>query len=272
LPAYGRAPAGTSARGPVAPQPKSQCACGGSCPRCRGTPSQSAATVARRPGDETRAAGTASRNSSTPLAGKEQTHDPGTAEEQVLTTEAEPPVLAPTPTATTYPGCTTAQNPLVDTARTTARTKATAAATAMTALKGGTGTTAQQTALTANFGTLTSAQYDTAKTTYTTIATRLGNAALFACGSAPAQAYCGPPDNWCAGTVCPTSTGISYLCPNAFTTNCAEPNLWSIMLHESGRAAGCCPPDVQPGATGYPPAAPACLTNVYSYSGFARAI
>ena len=60
------------------------------------------------------------------------------------------------------------------------------------------------------------------------------NAALFACGSAPAQAYCGPPDNWCAGTVCPTTTGISYLCPNAFTANCAEPNLWSIMLHESG--------------------------------------
>ena len=211
-------------------------------------------------------------HASTPLAGKEQTHAPGTTEEQVLTPEAEQGVLAPTPTATTYPGCTAAQNGLVDSARTTARTKATDAAAAMTALKAGTGTTAQQTALTANFGTLTSAQYDTAKTTYTTIATRLGNAALFACGSAPAQSYCGPPDNWCAGTVCPTTTGISYLCPNAFTTNCAEPNLWSIMLHESGRAAGCCPPDVQPGATGYPPAAPACLTNVYSYSGFARAI
>ena len=272
LPGYGRAPAGTSARGPVAPQSKSHCACGGSCPRCRGISSKSGATVAARQRDETQATGAAFHRSSTPLAGKEQTHDPGTSDEQVLTAEAEQGVLAPTPAATTYPGCSTTQNGLVDTARTTARTKATAGAAAMTALKAGTGTTAQQTALTGNFGTLTSAQYDTAKTTYTTISTRLGNAALFACGSAPAQSYCGPPDNWCAGTVCPTTTGISYLCPNAFTANCAEPNLWSIMLHESGRAAGCCPPDVQPGATGYPPAAPACLTNVYSYSGFARAI
>lgn len=250
LPGYGGALAGTPARGPVATQPQSHCACGGSCPRC-----QASAT-----------------HSSTPLAGKEQTHDPDGSPELALSAEPEQGILAPTPAATTYVGCSTAQNRLVESARTTARTKATSAGAAMTALKGGTGTTAQKAALTANFGTLASAQYDTAKTTYSTIATRLGNAALFACGAAPAQAYCDPPDSWCAGTVCPTTTGISYLCPNAFTANCAEPNLWSIALHESGRAAGCCPPDVQPGATGYPPAAPACLTNVYSYSGFARAI
>jgi hypothetical protein len=142
----------------------------------------------------------------------------------------------------------------------------------MTALKGGTGTLAQKTALGAHFSTLTAAQFDSAKDRYTTIGGRLGNAALFACGSAPAQSYCGPPDNWCAGTPCPTTTGISYLCPNSFGAICAEPNLWSILLHEAGRAAGCCTPDVMPTATGYPPAAPACLTNVYSYSGFARAI
>ena len=226
------------ARGPVAPQPKSQCACGG---ELSALPRDATASSARRPPDgramklepPARRADLRPRRS----RARTQTHDPGTGEEQVLTTEAEPPVLAPTPTATTYPGCTTAQNPLVDTARTTARTKATDAATAMTALKGGTGTTAQQTALTANFGTLTSAQYDTAKTTYTTIATRLGNAALFACGSAPAQAYCGPPDNWCAGTVCPTTTGISYLCPNAFTANCAEPE--SVEHHAARIGARC---------------------------------
>jgi hypothetical protein len=160
----------------------------------------------------------------------------------------------------------------METARTSALSKANTAAAAMSALKGGTGTAAQQTALTAHFGALSSAQFDTAKNRYTTISTRLGNSALFACGSAPAQSYCGPPNNWCAGTLCPTTTGISYICPGAFGTNCAEPNLWSIMLHESGRAAGCCPPDVMPSAAGYPPAAPACLTNVYSFSGFARDI
>jgi hypothetical protein len=185
--------------------------------------------------------------------------------------ELAEPILSPTPPATTYPGCTATQNTTVETARTTALSRSNTAATAIDALKGGTGTTAQQTAQTNHFGALTSAQFDTAKARYTTISTRLGNAALFACGAAPAQAYCGPPNSWCAGTVCPTTTGISYLCPNAFTANCAEPNLWSIMLHEAGRAAGCCPPDVMAG-TGYPPAAPACLTNVYSYSGFARAI
>ena len=88
----------------------------------------------------------------------------------------------------------------METARTTALGKSNAAGTAMAALKGGTGTTAQQTALTAHFGTLTSTQFDTATSRYTTISGRLGNAALFACGAAPAQAYCGPPQNWCAGT------------------------------------------------------------------------
>jgi len=250
-----RPAAGVPAAARVAPQARTQCACGGGCPRCQ------AATAAGPRAHHAEGA--------TPLAGKEQTRDPRT-DEQTLADETQPSVLAPTPTA--YAGCTTAQSAQVDTARTTARTKATDAAAAMTALKAGTGTAAQTTGLTANFGALTSAQFDTAKGRYTTIAGRLGDAALFACGSAPTQAYCGPPDNWCAGTPCPTTTGISYLCQSSFGTNCAEPNLWSIMLHESGRAAGCCPPDVQPGAAGYPPAAPACLTNVYSYSGFARAI
>jgi hypothetical protein len=264
---------------PLASQRKPQCSCGGGCPRCRGTSTGSAATLAHRYGHITGEYASSrplprdmvSRFESTPLEGKEQTTNPDAGDEAV-TAETEPGVLSPTPTATTYPGCTAAQSTAVETARTTAKTKADDAATAMTALKGGTGTAPQQTALTAHFGALSSAQFDTAKTRYTTISTRLANAALFACGSAPAQPYCGAPDNWCAGTVCPTSAGISYLCPNAFTANCAEPNLWSIMLHESGRAAGCCPPDVMPSAAGYPPAAPACLTNVYSYSGFARAV
>ena len=174
--------------------------------------------------------------------------------------------------ATTYPGCTTAQDTTVETARITALTKSNAAAAAMTALKGATGTAAQQTALTAHFTALSAGQFDTAKNRYDTISNRLRTPSLFACGSAPAQAYCGPPDNWCAGTVCPTTTGISYICPGAFIPHCAEPDLSSVLLHEAGRAAGCCPPDVMPTNAGYPPAAPACLTNVYSYSGFARAI
>lgn len=173
---------------------------------------------------------------------------------------------------TTYTGCSTTQNPAMEGARTTALSKSNASATAMTALKGATGTATQQAALTAHFTALTATQFDTAKNRYDTISTRLRNAALFACGSAPAQAYCGPPDNWCAGTPCPTTTVISYICPGAFVPHCAEPNLWSVLLHEAGRAAGCCPPDVMPTDAGYPPAAPACLTNVYCYSGFARAI
>ncbi len=251
-------------------QRKPACPCGGGCPRCEATRSGFGALHATEPSgaanhhESGAVSSTVSRFESTPPAGQQQIGE--------VAVEEAPPVLAPTPAATTYPGCTAEQNTKVESARTTARSRANSAASAMTALKGGTGTKAQQAALTAHFGALTAAQFDTAKDRYATISTRLGNPALFACGSAPAQSYCGPPDNWCAGTVCPTTTGISYLCPNAFGTNCAEPNLWSIMLHESARAAGCCPPDVMSSDAGYPPAAPACLTNVYSYSGFARAI
>ena len=172
----------------------------------------------------------------------------------------------------TYPGCTTAQDATVETARTTGLARSTAAAAAITALKAGTGTAGQQAALAAHFTALSAAEFDTVKNRYDTISNRLRTPSLFACGSAPAQAYCGPPDNWCAGTPCPTTTGISYICPNGFGVNCAEPDLGSILLHEAGRAAGCCPPDVMPTDAGYPPAAPACLTNVYCYSGFARAV
>lgn len=172
----------------------------------------------------------------------------------------------------TFQGCTTTQDPTIESARVTALSKSNVAAAAMTALKGGTGTAVQQTALTAHFTALSATQFDTAKNRYDTISNRLRTPSFFACGSQPDQAYCGPPDNWCAGTPCPTTTGISYICLGAFGPNCAEPDLSSILLHESGRAAGCCPPDVMPTDAGYPPAAPACLTNVYCYSGFARAI
>ena len=172
----------------------------------------------------------------------------------------------------TYPGCTAAQDTTMETARTTALSKSNDAAAAMTALKATTGTATQTAALTAHFTALSGTQFDTAKNRFDTISNRLRTPSLFACGSAPAQAYCGPPDNWCAGTPCLTTTIVSYICPGAFIPSCAEPNLWSVLLHEAGRAAGCCQPDVMPTDAGYPPAAPACLANVYSYSGFARAI
>jgi hypothetical protein len=138
----------------------------------------------------------------------------------------------------------------------------------LTAIRDGTASAAQRTALRNHFGVLTNAQIGTLITRFQTMETRLGNAGLVICNSA-GSFYCRPPRGWCAYTTCPTTGGYSHLCPPFFqdTPPCAEPSRASIFVHEAARAIGACGVGTQPGA-GYPPAN--AMGNVYSYSGFAR--
>src|SRR5262249_45964148 len=130
-------------------------------------------------------------------------------------------------------------------------------------------------AFTRHFGTLSAADTTTVKGRFNDIKTRLSAQANFRCDTGASHAHCGPPDNWCAGTMCPDMTAVTHLCPNFFTADrggCDEPSEAEDLIHESARAAGCCAPDVHRGAGGYPPASPDVLTNVFSYTGLTHAL
>jgi hypothetical protein len=176
-----------------------------------------------------------------------------------------------TPARTGQAGQTQAAiDSMVEDAKLNAHAWADNAVTVLTALHNGTATAAQQATLRGHFGTLTPAQINTLLTRFTQMRTRLANVSLIICNSA-GSFFCRPPRGWCAYTDCPTSGAFTHLCPPFFQSPppCVEPDRTSIMLHEAARAAGACGRDVQQGA-GYPPANS--LTNVFSYSGFARAV
>jgi hypothetical protein len=158
----------------------------------------------------------------------------------------------------------------IERARDEAHTWTGNAVAVLTAIQGGTATPAQQATLQAHFGILTATQRGTLRRHFITMRSRLTKTSLIICNS-PGSHYCRSPRSWCAYTVCPTSGGYTHLCPLWFQLpgTCAEPDRASSMVHEAARAVGACGTDVQPGAS-YPPANS--LTNVYSYSGFARSV
>jgi hypothetical protein len=159
---------------------------------------------------------------------------------------------------------------MIDVARLGARVQVGNALNALTAVQAGTATLQQQAALQAHFGVLTPAQRTVVRTRLTNMHARLANLNLFICNSA-GSFYCRPPRAWCAYTNCPTTADATHLCPPFFQSPvpCDEPDRQSLIVHEAARAAGACAPDVPPGA-GYPGANP--ISNVFSYSGFARAV
>jgi hypothetical protein len=159
---------------------------------------------------------------------------------------------------------------MVELAMQDAHTWAGNAVTALTAIQAGNASVQQQADLQAHFGILTAAQIGTLLTRFRTMHNRLSNRTLIICNSA-GSFYCRPPRSWCAYTVCPTTGGYTHLCRPFFVSppGCTEPDRISIMLHEAARSVGACQPDVEPGP-GYPPAN--AISNVYSYSGYSRAV
>lgn len=174
-----------------------------------------------------------------------------------------------------FAGCNASQNHSIERARTHAITKVDAAIAAVTAVQAGTPNARQRGAFAHHFGTLNAADMTTVHTRFDNIKTRLSAVANFSCDTAASYAHCGPPDSWCAGTLCPDMTAVSHLCPAFFSADrggCDEPSESEDLIHESARAAGCCPPDTHRGAVGYPPGSPAVLTNVFSYTGLTHAL
>jgi hypothetical protein len=174
-----------------------------------------------------------------------------------------------------FTGCNASQDRSIERARTHAITKVDAAIAAVAAIQAATSTSTQRGAFARHFGTPNAADMTTIHTRFDNIKTRLSAVANFRCDTAGSFANCGAPDSWCAGTACPDMTAVSHLCPSFFSSDrgaCAEPSEAEVLIHESARAAGCCPPDVMRGAAAYPPGSPGVLTNVYSYTGLTHAL
>jgi hypothetical protein len=174
-----------------------------------------------------------------------------------------------------FTGCTRGQDASIERARKHAMEKVRAAIVAVTAVGLGVPTATQAGAFRRHFGTLVAADVGTVLGRFINILARLANTANFQCDTAASFAHCGPPNEWCAGTACPDMAAVSRLCPGFFRSDadaCAEPSETEVLIHESARAAGCCPPDIQRGTAGYPPPTPGVLTNVFSYTGLTHAL
>ncbi len=174
-----------------------------------------------------------------------------------------------------FTGCTPSQDASIERARKHAMGKVRAAIVAVTAVGLGAPTATQAGAFRRHFGTLVAADVGTVLGRFINILVRLAAPANFQCDSAASFAQCGPPNTWCAGTLCPDMAHASHLCQGFFNSDsgvCAEPSEAEVLIHESARAAGCCAPDIQRGTTGYPPPTPGVLTNVFSYTGLTHAL
>lgn len=180
-----------------------------------------------------------------------------------------------TPWLQRFTGCNASQDRSIERARTHAITKVDAAIAAVAAIQAGTPTATQRRAFARHFGTLSAADMTTVHTRFDNIKTRLSAVANFRCDTSATYSHCGAPDSWCAGTDCPDMTAVSHLCPAFFSADrggCDEPSEAEDLIHESARAAGCCPPDISRGASGYPPGSPGVLTNVFSYTGLTHSL
>jgi hypothetical protein len=192
-------------------------------------------------------------------------------------------------TPVSFKDCTPEQNALVEAARKAAVDKSSKATIASQAVSLGNATDDQKRAMLLHFKTANKDNAFKINQTFNTIFTYLLDPGHFVCvpATSPFCTSCGGENQGaCACTPCSSTSGPSRLCPGVFNkgswnegtpqsphfVSCAEPDLASALLHEAGRAAGCCKPDVQPDEKNYPPSPPDSLTNVFSYTGFARAI
>jgi Domain of unknown function (DUF4157)/Lysine-specific metallo-endopeptidase len=215
-------------------------------------------------------------------AGDRSEREADAAAEAVLSSDPAPPAGVPVRRAALTPtriqlhrfaGCNAAQNGEVSSARRRALARMPPPIAAVAAVQAGTPTPAQARAFRRHFGTLGAADMATVAATYANINTKLSDPASFRCDTGATYAHCGPPNPWCAGTLCPDMTAVTHLCPAFFNANaggCVEPSTAKVLIHEAARAAGCCNPDIRVGARGYPPPSPGVLTNVFSYTGLAH--
>lgn len=166
-----------------------------------------------------------------------------------------------------YAGCTGAQNRIITSALARARRRSARAIQALADLISGANAAASR-PLARYFGALTPAQISTVHSRMVAADIQLHNAALWRCDTGATYPHCGPPDNWCAGTLCPSPGAVTHLCPPFFRPSaehaCAEPSHAILVQHEALRAAGACGGYNPPGDR----TPPGSLGNVYSYSHF----
>lgn len=170
-----------------------------------------------------------------------------------------------------YPGCSAEQDRAITDALTRARRRSNRALDAIADLQSGASDRAAG-PLSHYFGTLSATQIASVHTRMQTANARLHDASAWRCDTDATYPHCGAPHNWCAGTLCPTSTDPTHLCPPVFRPEservCAEPSRAILLEHEALRAAGACGGFHPPGIRTPPDS----LENVYSYSGLMYSI
>lgn len=166
-----------------------------------------------------------------------------------------------------YDNCSAAQNRIIDDGLARARRRSTRAIQIVADIQSGRNSRAAA-SLQSHFGVLTPAQITIVHDRMVEADTRLNNAALWRCDTADTYPQCGGTDNWWAGTLCPTTSDPTHLCPPVFTpegdTGGVEPSRAMLLIHEALRAAGACGGFYPPGARTPPDS----LINVYSYTQF----
>ncbi|MFZ1611990.1 MAG: DUF4157 domain-containing protein [Chitinophagales bacterium] len=170
-----------------------------------------------------------------------------------------------------FADCNVSQNQMIRDGLTRARRRSTRAIRAVTNLQNGSDRSAAG-SLARFFGEVTSAQITIILDRMNAADGQLNNPALWKCDTAATYSHCGPPNPWCAGTLCPSIGAITHLCPRVFneesSMGCVESSRSILLQHEALRAAGVCGGVQPPGDM----TSPGSINNIFSYSRFMYSI
>ncbi|MBK6730897.1 MAG: hypothetical protein IPG60_07995 [Bacteroidetes bacterium] len=115
-----------------------------------------------------------------------------------------------------FADCNDSQNQMIRDGLTRARRRSTRAIRAVTNLQNGSDRSAAG-SLARFFGAVTSAQTTTILDRMNAADGQLSNPSLWKCDTSSTYSHCGPPNPWCAGTLCPSIGAITHLCPRVLT-------------------------------------------------------